>query len=225
VDRFILVSTDKAVRPTNVMGASKRCCERLMYAYTGGATRMMAVRFGNVVGSAGSVIPLFRKQIAAGGPVTVTHPDVTRFFMTIPEASQLILQAGALGTGGEMFILEMGTPVKIADMARDLIRLSGKEPGRDIDIQFVKLRPGEKLYEELITKGEGIVATAHEKILVLKSDGCFDEYGDQLRYRNWLMARLAELYQAAETFDACAIKAKMKEIVPEYAIQDVECVF
>jgi FlaA1/EpsC-like NDP-sugar epimerase len=225
VERFILVSTDKAVRPTNVMGASKRCCERLMYAYTGDATRMMAVRFGNVVGSAGSVIPLFRKQIAAGGPVTVTHPDVTRFFMTIREASQLILQAGALGTGGEMFILEMGTPVKIADMARDLIRLSGKEPGRDIDIQFVKLRPGEKLYEELITKGEGIVATAHEKILVLKSDGCFDEYGDQLRYREWLMARLAELYQAAETFDACAIKAKMKEIVPEYAIQDVECVF
>ena len=225
VDRFILVSTDKAVRPTNVMGASKRCCERLMYAYTGGATRMMAVRFGNVVGSAGSVIPLFRKQIAAGGPVTVTHPDVTRFFMTIPEASQLILQAGALGTGGEMFILEMGTPVKIADMARDLIRLSGKEPGRDIDIQFIKLRPGEKLYEELITKGEGIVPTAHEKILVLKSDGCFDGYEDQLQYRDWLTGRLEELYRAAETFDTCAIKAKIKEIVPEYEIQDAECVF
>ena len=225
VDRFILVSTDKAVRPTNVMGASKRCCERLLLANIGGPTRLMAVRFGNVVGSAGSVIPLFRRQIEAGGPVTVTHPEVTRFFMTIPEASQLILQAGALGTGGEIFILEMGTPVKILDMARDLIRLSGKEPDRDIEICFVKLRPGEKLYEELISEGEGIVATAHEKILVLKSNGCFDGYGDQNGYRDWLMGHLKELYRVAGTYDACAIKAKLKEIVPEYEIQDVECVF
>jgi FlaA1/EpsC-like NDP-sugar epimerase len=223
VERFILVSTDKAVRPTNVMGASKRCCERLMYAYSGESTRLMAVRFGNVVGSAGSVIPLFRKQIEAGGPVTVTHPEVTRYFMTIPEASQLILQAGALGSGGEIFILEMGTPVKIADMAKDLIRLSGKEPGRDIEIRFVKLRPGEKLYEELITEGEGIVTTAHEKILVLKTNGCFDGYGDQDGYRNWMMNNLNVLYNVADTLDACAIKSQLKEIVPEYDIQESEC--
>jgi FlaA1/EpsC-like NDP-sugar epimerase len=156
--------------------------------------------------------------------VTVTHPEVTRFFMTIPEASQLILQAGALGTGGEIFILEMGTPVKIADMARDLIRLSGKEPGRDIEIRFGKLRPGEKLYEELISEGEGIVVTSHEKILVLKSNGFFDGYGDQDGFRDWLMGHLEELYRLAGTYDACAIKAKMKEIVPEYEIQDAECV-
>jgi len=222
VERFILISTDKAVRPTNVMGACKRCCERLMYAYTGGTTQLMAVRFGNVVGSAGSVVPLFRRQIEAGGPVTVTHPDVTRFFMTLTEASQLILQAGALGAGGEIFVLQMGTPVKIADMARDLIRLSGKEPDKDIEIRFIKLRPGEKLYEELIIEGEAIVTTAHEKILVLKSNGCFDGYGDQDGYRDWLMNHLDELYRVAETFDAGAIKSKIKEIVPEYEIQDIE---
>lgn len=223
VGRFILVSTDKAVRPTNVMGASKRCCEQLMNAYAGNGVRMMAVRFGNVVGSSGSVVPLFRKQIEAGGPVTVTHPEVMRYFMTIPEASQLILQAGALGQGGEIFILEMGTPIKIADMARDLIRLSGKEPDRDIEIRFDKLRPGEKLYEELITEGEGIVATEHEKILVLRANGCFDEHGGQDCYRKWLNQKIEELYEAAEAFDAIKIKEKLKEIVPEYAIQEAKC--
>jgi FlaA1/EpsC-like NDP-sugar epimerase len=218
--RFILVSTDKAVRPTNVMGTSKRCCERLLQAHSDSRTRMMAVRFGNVVGSAGSVGPLFRRQIEAGGPVTVTHPEVTRYFMTIPEACQLILQAGAIGAGGEVFVLEMGTPVKIADMARDLIRLSGKEPGRDIAIVFSGLRPGEKLYEELITEGEGIISTEHEDIMVLRSDG----HGDQEGYREWLMMHLDELYRIADTFDACAIKAKLNEIVPEYVVQDAECV-
>jgi FlaA1/EpsC-like NDP-sugar epimerase len=221
VDRFILISTDKAVHPTNVMGASKRCCEKLLYAYLNNAIRMMGVRFGNVVGSSGSVVPLFRKQIQLGGPVTVTHPEVTRYFMTIPESCQLIIQAGALGMGGEMFILEMGTPVKIADMANDLIRLSGKEPGRDIEIVFSGLRPGEKLYEELITEGEGIVETGHSNITVLTSDGCFNGYGDQEGYRNWLMGRLNELYQIADTMDSRAIKAKLKEIVPEYEINDV----
>jgi FlaA1/EpsC-like NDP-sugar epimerase len=225
VGRFILVSTDKAVRPTNVMGASKRVCEKLMYAYMGQGTVMMAVRFGNVVGSAGSVVPLFQKQIEAGGPVTVTHPEVTRFFMTIPEACQLILQAGALGTGGEIFILEMGTPVKIIDMALDLIRLSGKEPGKDIEICFTGLRPGEKLYEEIITEGEGIVSTPHEKILVIRGNGDFAGHGDQDGYRRWLNERLKELSDTTNTYDAFLIKQKLKMIVPEYNDQESECVF
>ena len=169
-ERFVLVSTDKAVRPTSVMGASKRVTELFLHAFGQGAlTRFMAVRFGNVIGSSGSVIPVFRNQIEQGGPVTVTHPDVRRFFMTIPEAAQLILQAGAMGQGGEVFILKMGTPVKIVDMARDLIRLSGREPDTDVKIIFTGLRDGEKLYEELITVGEGIVPTKHEKIMVLRA--------------------------------------------------------
>jgi len=171
VDRFVLVSTDKAVRPANVMGASKRVTELLLQSFQGNSTKFMAVRFGNVVGSSGSVVPLFRRQIEQGGPVTVTHPEVNRYFMTIPEAAQMIMQAGAMGEGGEIFILRMGTPVKIADMARDLIRLSGKEPDRDIRIVFTGLREGEKLYEELITVGEGIVPTGHEKIMVLRNYG------------------------------------------------------
>ena len=173
VDRFVLVSTDKAVRPTNVMGASKRVAELIMQCQQKSSTRFMAVRFGNVVGSSGSVIPLFRRQIEQGGPVTVTHPEVNRFFMTIPEASQMILQAGTMGEGGEIFILRMGTPVKIADMARDLIRLSGKEPDVDIKIVYTGLREGEKLYEELITVGEDILPTGHEKVMVLRSNSRF----------------------------------------------------
>ena len=156
VGHFVMVSTDKAVRPTNVMGASKRVCELISNAcMMDGGTRMMTVRFGNVVNSAGSVVPLFREQIARGGPVTITHPEVTRFFMTIPEASQLILQAGALGQGGETFILDMGTPIKIVDMARDLIRLSGKEPDTDIDIVFTGLREGEKALRRADHQGRG----------------------------------------------------------------------
>jgi len=169
VERFVLVSTDKAVRPTNVMGASKRVCELLtgIYARELGA-RNMSVRFGNVIYSVGSVVPLFRKQIERGGPVTLTHPDVIRYFMTIPEVSQLILQAGAIGNGGEIFILKMGTPIRIADMAWDLIRLSGFEPD-EIEIKKIGLRPGEKLFEELITEGEGIQETEHEEIMVLRA--------------------------------------------------------
>lgn len=210
---FVLVSTDKAVRPTNVMGASKRICELIARAHLGNNTSIVAVRFGNVVGSAGSVIPLFRQQIEQGGPVTVTHPEVTRYFMTIAEATQLILQAGALGIGGEIFVLEMGTPVKIADMAKDLIRLSGKDPEQDIEIVFIGLRPGEKLYEELITEGENILATKHEKIMVLKPH----REGDEFRER--LSRGIEELKTLADAHDAEGIKEQLKELVPEYEPQ------
>ena len=152
------------------MGTSKRLAELVLQSMQNGFTQFMAVRFGNVIASSGSVIPLFLKQIANGGPVTVTHPEVTRYFMTIAEAAQLILQAGALGRGGEIFVLEMGTPVKIAEMATDLIRLAGKEPGRDIKIVYTGLRPGEKIYEELITQGEDIARTGHNKIMVLATE-------------------------------------------------------
>jgi FlaA1/EpsC-like NDP-sugar epimerase len=219
VDRFVLVSTDKAVRPTNVMGASKRIAELLLQSFQGNGTKFMAVRFGNVVGSSGSVVPLFRRQIEQGGPVTVTHPDVNRYFMTIPEAAQLIVQAGAMGQGGEIFILKMGTPVNIADMARDLIRLSGKEPDKDIKIVFTGLREGEKLYEELITVGEGIVPTGHEKIMVLRSDGLPNGLKNAARLRDWLDAELRLLDDAAHRHDSQAIKKKLQEIVPEYTPQ------
>jgi FlaA1/EpsC-like NDP-sugar epimerase len=210
VERFVFVSTDKAVRPFNVMGASKRVGELLTQAYSeDNHGRFMSVRFGNVIGSSGSVIPFFRKQIEKGGPVTVTHPEVTRFFMTIPEAAQLILQAGSMGEGGEIFILDMGTPIKIVDLANDLIRLSGFEPGRDIEIQFTGLRPGEKLYEELITEGEGIVKTPHEKILVLRGNSI---------HRGDLLSKISELGHLARKQDAPKIKEKLKEIVPEYQI-------
>lgn len=217
VERFVLVSTDKAVRPANVMGASKRVTELLLRAYQDGGTRFMAVRFGNVVGSSGSVIPVFRNQIEQGGPVTVTHPEVRRYFMTIPEAAQLILQAGALGRGGEIFILKMGTPVKIVDMARDLIRLSGREPDKDVKIAFIGLRDGEKLYEELITEGEGIVPTKHRKIMVLRNDGPADASLSPEQWAALLQDRIKGLSEAADRFDAPAIRRALQEIVPEYA--------
>ena len=194
------------------MGASKRVTELLMQTMQGQSTRFMAVRFGNVVGSSGSVVPLFRKQIESGGPVTVTHPDVTRYFMSISEASQLILQAGSMGTagtGGEVFVLDMGVPVKIADMARDLIILSGKEPGEDVEIRYTGLREGEKLFEELITEGEGIVRTEHEKILVLGSDNCITSED--------LENELVELGRASQALDGEAIRTILKRLVPEYS--------
>lgn len=210
VERFVFVSTDKAVRPVNVMGASKRAAELLVQSQNGrgqSGTHFMIVRFGNVVGSIGSVVPLFKKQIEKGGPVTVTHPEATRFFMTIPEACQLILQAGAMGEGGEIFVLDMGTPIRIADMARDLIRLSGLEPDVDIKIDYIGLRPGEKLYEELITEGEGILPTNHDKIMVLKGAEC------PLGVLNGAIDELAKL---AREQDANRIKLKLREIVAEY---------
>jgi FlaA1/EpsC-like NDP-sugar epimerase len=215
VGRFVLVSTDKAVRPTNVMGASKRVAELILQSRQGNGTLFMAVRFGNVIGSSGSVLPLFRRQLEHGGPITVTHPHVTRFFMTIHEAAQLILQAGGLGDGGEIFILEMGTPVKISRMAEELVRLSGKEPGKDVDIVFTGLRLGEKLYEELITQGEGIISTRHEKIMVLRPNG-WNGRKNQEEFSSWLNGSLKDLIRIANTHNASAIKRKLSEMLPEF---------
>jgi len=210
VERFVLVSTDKAVRPTNIMGTTKRIAELMVQGQNcddGATNRFITVRFGNVVGSVGSVVPLFKRQIEQGGPITITHPEVTRFFMTIPEASQLILQAGAMGNGGEIFILEMGTSVKIADMARDLIRLSGFEPDKDIKIEYIGLRPGEKLYEELITEGEDIVPTDHKKIMVLTGMTCEQDH---------LNGQIDQLIETAKNQDTEKIKTLLKHIIPEY---------
>ena len=208
VEKFVLISTDKAVRPTNVMGVSKRVTEMLMEWFSHNHQALfMAVRFGNVLGSSGSAVPLFQEQIARGGPVTVTHPDITRYFMSIPEAAQLILQAGAFGQGGEIFILDMGKPVKIIDLVRDLIKLHGLEPEKDIPIQYVGLRPGEKLYEELITAGENILPTSHQKILVLKNSDTT---------HSLLLKQIDELLEISRDFKANDIKNKLKEMVPEY---------
>jgi FlaA1/EpsC-like NDP-sugar epimerase len=212
VERFVLVSSDKAVRPANVMGATKRLAEMMIEGYNGNSrTRFMAVRFGNVLGSSGSVIPLFQDQIARGGPVTVTHPDMTRYFMSVSEAAQLILQAGAMGKGGEIFILDMGKPVRILDMARDLIRLHGYEPEVDIPIQYIGLRPGEKLHEELITEGEGIVNTAHKKIMVLR--------GNQPWEPGPLNEQVDDLLSITRNYDCPSIKKKLQELIPDYTPQ------
>jgi FlaA1/EpsC-like NDP-sugar epimerase len=210
-DKFVFVSTDKAVNPTNVMGTSKRISELLVQESCCAAdckTAFMTVRFGNVIGSVGSVIPLFKKQIKDGGPVTVTHPDIIRYFMLIPEACQLILQAGAMGKGGEIFILEMGEPVKIDNMARDLIRFSGFEPDVDIKIEYTGLRPGEKLYEELMTDQENVIPTNHKKIMVLMNTNCLDMHV--------LNGKLNRLKEAAENRDGQDIRNLMMEMIPEY---------
>lgn len=238
VDRFVFVSTDKAVHPTSVMGASKRVCELLVQHYARAYDRrFMSVRFGNVFGSVGSVVPLFEKQIKWGGPVTVTDREVTRYFMSIREAARLILQAGALGIGGEIFILKMGEPVRILDMVRDMIKLSGLEPDVDIEIKDIGLLPGEKLHEELITEGEGIQETVHEEIMVLRSEVGDrrseggegqksgkdrikrEGSGDELTLKR-MMKHIKRLVNFAETGDGDKIREELKRIVPEYEPQD-----
>ena len=207
VRRFVLISTDKAVNPTNIMGASKRLCEMVIQMMDRRSkTEFVAVRFGNVLGSNGSVIPLFKKQIAAGGPVTVTHPDIIRYFMTIPEAVSLVLQAGYYAKGGEIFILDMGEPVKIDTMARNMIRLSGYEPDVDIKIVYTGLRPGEKLYEELLMKEEGLQETANKLIHIGKPIEMDDEK---------FAAQLERLKEACEA-ETENMKDIVAEIVPTY---------
>jgi FlaA1/EpsC-like NDP-sugar epimerase len=208
VERFVMISTDKAVNPTSVMGVSKRVAELLIQSFAQkSSTRFMTVRFGNVLGSAGSVIPIFQRQIACGGPVTVTHPEMKRYFMTIPEACQLVLQAGAMGMGGELFILDMGEPVKIYDLACDLIRLSGFTPHHDIEISYTGLRPGEKLFEELALGEEDVLKTTHPRICVGKV---------QAPRLPWISDKIDELEELARGPDVPKILAKLKEIVPHY---------
>ncbi len=210
--RFILISTDKAVNPTNVMGATKRMCEMIVQSYNKKSnTEYVAVRFGNVLGSNGSVIPLFKKQIKAGGPVTVTHPDIIRYFMTIPEAVSLVLQAGAYAKGGEIFVLDMGEPVKIDDMARNLIKLSGYEPDIDIKIEYTGLRPGEKLFEELLMKEEGMQDTPNKLIHIGKPIEL-----DEEKFFNQLVHLKEVAYQ-----DCTDIRKDIKEIVDTYQPQNL----
>lgn len=211
-EAFILISTDKAVRPTSVMGASKRVAELVVQDLEQRfPTRYVSVRFGNVLGSAGSVIPIFRKQILAGGPVTVTHPDMVRYFMTIPEASQLVLQAGAMGDGGEIFILDMGEPVRILDMAKDMIRLFGLQPFEDIDIVFTGVRPGEKLFEELETDGEEVARTRHPKIL----NGMISGYPGER-----IAEALAQFEQLAVDGREAELRRFLNELLPEARVSE-----
>jgi FlaA1/EpsC-like NDP-sugar epimerase len=208
VEKFVLISTDKAVNPTNIMGASKRICEMIIQTYNNRSnTEFVAVRFGNVLGSNGSVIPLFKKQIATGGPVTVTHPDIIRYFMTIPEAVSLVLQAGAYAKGGEIFVLDMGDPVKILDLARNLIRLSGYKPDEDIMIEFTGLRPGEKLYEELLMEEEGLLDTDNKMIHIGKPIVIDEEK---------FLKQLEEIKEVC-IMEPVEIRKLIKKIVPTYS--------
>jgi FlaA1/EpsC-like NDP-sugar epimerase len=212
VERFVMVSTDKAVNPANVMGVTKRIAEMVIQSNNGShQTRFMVVRFGNVLGSAGSVIPIFKKQILQGKPVTVTHPDIERFFMTIPEAVQLVLQAGCMGKGGEIYVLDMGSPMKIVNLAEKLITLSGKRPYEDIDIRFTGLRPGEKMYEELLQSCETNIETAHPRILAAVSEAPAKEFMER---------QVEEIRDLVANHDRGRLVQKFRELVPGYMAQE-----
>jgi FlaA1/EpsC-like NDP-sugar epimerase len=210
VDKFVMVSTDKAVNPTNVMGATKRFAEmytQSMNQLDGMRTKFIATRFGNVLGSNGSVIPLFKKQIERGGPVTVTHPEITRYFMTIPEACELVLEAATMGEGGEVFVFDMGESVKIVNLAKKMITLSGLRVDRDIEIKYTGLRPGEKLYEELLNNDENSLPTHHPKILIAKVNT--PTYA-------FMEIQVAEMLQILADGDNNELVAKIKQVIPEY---------
>jgi FlaA1/EpsC-like NDP-sugar epimerase len=210
VDKFVMVSTDKAVNPTNVMGATKRFAEmytQSMNQLEGMHTKFIATRFGNVLGSNGSVIPLFKKQIERGGPVTVTHPDITRYFMTIPEACELVLEAATMGEGGEVFVFDMGESVKIINLAKKMITLSGMRVDRDIEIKFTGLRPGEKLYEELLSTDENTLPTHHPKILIAKVNVPSYSYMD---------IQMNLMQEVLEVGNNNELVSKIKEVIPEY---------
>ena len=212
VEKFVMVSTDKAVNPTNVMGASKRIAEIFIQSFNSSSrTNFITTRFGNVLGSNGSVVPRFKKQIAQGGPVTVTHKDITRYFMTIPEASQLVLEAGAMGEGGEIFLFDMGEPVRISDLAKKMIQLSGLTPDQDIEVRYTGLRPGEKLYEELLATKENSIETHHPKITKAK----VREY-DFVKVEKTIHDLVINIDKDSEM----EIVRKMKNIVPEYHSQN-----
>jgi FlaA1/EpsC-like NDP-sugar epimerase len=214
VEKFVMISTDKAVNPTNVMGCSKRIAEIYVQSLNNhlastanGKTRFITTRFGNVLGSNGSVIPLFQKQIDAGGPITVTHPEVIRYFMTIPEACRLVLEAGTMGSGGEIFLFDMGRPIRIYDLARKMVLLAGLEPGKDIDIVFTGLRQGEKLFEELLNDSENTIPTHHDKILKAKvAEYSFDQVVRNLEF----------LLELVDDDNELKMVAMMKEMVPEF---------
>lgn len=210
IDRFVMISTDKAVNPTNVMGASKRAAEiyvQSLQQKADGETKFITTRFGNVLGSNGSVIPYFKKQIESGGPVTVTHQDIIRYFMTIPEACQLVLQAGTMGKGGEIFVFDMGKPVKIMDLAERMIKLSGFKPYEDIDIKIIGLRPGEKLFEELLSNTSTAMPTHHQKIMIAKDDPlCYED----------VLNHIIEIASAAQQENEVYVVSKIKQLVPEF---------